>query len=129
MWPIFEGTERWWKHWLTGWILFGLFGLLCICWWWRIPPTGYAIGTLAVVAALMAAIMENLRAVARFAWIILLFGFLWIEMKAIDRGRGTVHLAQARPDPLHQTPLLGPPLFPPEKVVNARFFQPLKRAL
>jgi len=50
----------------------------------RTPSLGYANGFLAVVAAVMAALMENLGAMARFAWIILLFGFLWIETRAID---------------------------------------------
>jgi len=70
-----------------GWSLFAIFAIWCISWFLHTPSIGYAIGALAVVASVMAALMENLKALARFAWIILLFGFLWVEMKAIDEDK------------------------------------------
>jgi len=81
---IFEFSERAWKHVAMATGLFLLFSGTCLWWLFRTPSLGYAIGFLAVVAAVMAALMENLGAMARFAWIILLFGFLWIETRAID---------------------------------------------
>src|ERR1700737_217925 len=84
---ISESCEVAWRHWTTGWLLFAIFAIWCLWWTWHIPSIGYAIGALAVVASVMAALMENLKALARFAWIILLFGFLWVETKAIDEDK------------------------------------------
>jgi hypothetical protein len=84
---IFERFEKAWKHVATGWVFFTVF-LACFLWWlFKTPSIGYAIGLLAVVAAVMAALMEYLKAPAKFAWILLLFGFLWVEMKAIDEDK------------------------------------------
>src|SRR5260370_42118816 len=86
-WQISEPSERVWKHRGMGWSLFAIFAVLCVWWLPHTPSIGYSIGALAVVASVMAALMENLRALARFAWIILLFGFLWVEMRAIDEDK------------------------------------------
>ncbi len=86
-WQISEASEKVWKHWGMGWSLFAIFAVLCVWWLPHTPSIGYSIGALAVVASVMAALMENLRALARFAWIILLFGFLWVEMRAIDEDK------------------------------------------
>lgn len=93
---IVERIERLWKHWITGWSLFAISTALCLWWLHRTPPIGYAIGSLAAFAAIMAAIMENLKAIARFAWIVVLFGFLWVETRAIneDKRQTTAVLAQ-----------------------------------
>src|SRR5260370_2687342 len=84
---ISESSERAWKHPLMGWALFIFSSSWCLWWLFHTPTIGYAIGACAVGAAVMDALMEDLRAKARFAWIILLFGFLWVETKAIDEDK------------------------------------------
>jgi hypothetical protein len=80
-------VENVWKHRVTGWTLFAVFMFWCGWWKWHIPSTGKAIAVLAVVAALMGALLENLSSLAKFAWIILLFGFVYVEMNAIDEDK------------------------------------------
>jgi hypothetical protein len=82
-----EKAEKAWKHWAVGWIFFLLFSCLIVFWLKHIPTVGKSIGVLAAVAAVMAALMENLKALAKVAWIVLLFGFVWVEMKAIDKDK------------------------------------------
>jgi hypothetical protein len=81
--------EEAWKRSATGWTLFAFSASWCL--WWLYPdhtPTvGYSIGVLAVVAAVMAALLDNLGALAKFSWIILLFGFLFVETRAIDEDK------------------------------------------
>jgi hypothetical protein len=85
-WRISERSEKACKHW-GSWSLFAISTLWCTWWLRHTPSIGYAIGALAVVASVMAALMESLKALARFAWIILLFGFLRVEMNAIDEDK------------------------------------------
>lgn len=80
-------VERLWKHWLAGWALFSVFFFLFCYWLLYIPPTGYAIAAVAVAAAVMAARLEALSAFAKFLWVILLFLFMIVEMRAIRRDR------------------------------------------
>src|SRR5262249_1230284 len=76
--------ETLWNHRITQWTLFAIGAFLCLRGLYHTPPIGFAIGALAAFAALMAAIMESLKAFAKFSWIVLLFGFLWVEMRAIN---------------------------------------------
>src|ERR1700726_2244905 len=46
------------------------------------PPPGEAVAALAVAAAIMA-LLGELRGIEKVAWILLLFGFLWVELTSI----------------------------------------------
>lgn len=82
---IVQQAERAWKHPSLGWALWSI----CVLWggyWWRITPSpGKAVALLAVAAAIMS--MRDLKVIAKTSWILLVFGLLLLEVKAIDRDR------------------------------------------
>src|ERR1035438_6903471 len=64
-------------------------------WWLRyIPPPGYAIGLLAVLAAAMSVQVE-MRGWQKAAWLLLIGGCLFLEFRAIEQDR-TKHDREAK---------------------------------
>jgi hypothetical protein len=88
----FEGVYR---HSFFGRALLVGFTALAFYWYWHVPTVGYAVGFLAVVAAIMAT-QKNAGGLFEFLWILLLFGFLFIEMRAIndDKKKATEDLTK-----------------------------------
>jgi hypothetical protein len=84
---LLRRLEGLWEKKGTAWLLWCLF----FCWglWWirQIPGTGKSVALLAVVAALMSTFWSNLDTTAKFMWVLLMFGFLFIESRAIDKDR------------------------------------------
>jgi gas vesicle protein len=77
---------------LTGWVLWAAFLITGTYWeMWQVPATGYAVAVLGFAAALMSVL--TLSSTARFFWILLLFAFLSLEMRAIEIDRA--HSAKA----------------------------------
>src|SRR5580704_2891714 len=58
------------------------FGFLTLYWHYRMPPPGYAIGALAVVAGIMS--VREMKTPAKVLWIVLLILMLLTEFRAID---------------------------------------------
>lgn len=81
-----ERFERIWRHRALGWTLLAGFTSLFLYWRSNLPTVGKAIAALAVVAAIMAT-LRNISGVLEFAWVLLLFGFLFVEMRAIDEDK------------------------------------------
>src|ERR1700730_9795005 len=91
--PIFEvfdmakeRFEKVWRHRAMGWTLLAGFTVLAFYWNSNLPTVGKAIAMLAVVAAIMAT-LRNVGGFLEFAWVLLLFGFLFVEMRAIDEDK------------------------------------------
>jgi hypothetical protein len=72
---------------IVGWILFIVFA--CFCFWFgrHLPSPGKAAVVLGVAAATLGPLWERLGSVARLLWVLLMFGFLLIEMRAIDKDK------------------------------------------
>jgi hypothetical protein len=81
-----EQFERIWKNPYTAWILLVIFSAWAFYWRSHIPTVGKAIAVLAVVAAVMATI-KDIGGLLEFCWMLLLFGFLFLEMRAIDEDK------------------------------------------
>jgi hypothetical protein len=64
--------------------------------WWNIftPPPGEAVTILAVAAAAMT-VLGEMKGKEKLAWVLLLFGFLWIELSAVRLERETQETLQA----------------------------------
>jgi hypothetical protein len=76
-----------WEHRATGWFWCGVFTLALAWFAWNTPTAGKAVAVLAVAAALMGSLWVNLGHVAKLIWVLLLFGLLYIEMRAIDQDK------------------------------------------
>lgn len=73
--------------------------LLFLRWWWHIPPPGYAVGVLAVLAAVMSLHIEaKMQWWEKSFWMLLMGSFLVLEFKAIRQDR-------TEQDSKHQTEL------------------------
>jgi hypothetical protein len=75
-----------------------LTAILTLWWLFRtLPPPGYAIGVVAVVAALMS-IQEHMEGWQKAIWMILIGALLFVEMRSIkvDRGRADAQALQDR---------------------------------
>ena len=75
-----------WEDPRFGWLLWVVGAVLCVWWRWHVPSSGKAVALLAVVAAVMS-IRAELEGWAKFCWILLLFGYVFIESRAIDNDR------------------------------------------
>ena len=63
---------------------------ILLFWCWRLPPPGYAIGALAVMAAVMSLHIEaKMQWWEKATWMLLMGAFLILEFKAIKEDRGT----------------------------------------
>jgi len=82
-----ESAKKIWEHSVTGWICWGVFTGFAIWFWCHTPTTGKAVAWLAVTASLMGSFWANLGHVAKLCWVLLLFAFLYVEMKAIDQDK------------------------------------------
>ena len=60
-------------------------GVLTLYWFYHIPPPGYAIGALAVVAGIMS--VREMKTLAKVSWVFLLISLLVMEFRAIDKDR------------------------------------------
>jgi hypothetical protein len=75
------------RHWF-----FSLVQLGAVAWavvWWRsLPVPGYAIGVLAVLAAVMSVHIEvGMAWWQKALWMLLMGGFLFLEFRAIEKDR------------------------------------------
>jgi uncharacterized membrane protein len=61
------------------------FGCLTLYWRFHVPPPGYAIGALAVVAGIMS--VRDIRTLAKILWVVLLIFLLLTEFRAIGKDR------------------------------------------
>jgi len=68
---------------------------LIIWWWYNSPSPGFAIGVLAVIAAVMS-VHTDMRGWQRVTWILLIGAFLAIEFRAITKDRVDAALADAQ---------------------------------
>ena len=75
-----------WNNPYLVWTLLAIAGAFCIYWHLRIPSPGKAVTVMAVVAAVMA-LRGEMGGFEKFAWLTLLFLFLVIEIRAIDKDR------------------------------------------
>ena len=75
-----------WNSGRTGVPLILLFAALFTFWQFYIPSPGKAVGALAVAAAIMTFRREP-TGLEKFGWMTILFGFLFIEVRAIDKDR------------------------------------------
>jgi hypothetical protein len=64
--------------WLTG-------AVFTVYWLYSVPPPGYAIGALAVVAGIMS--VREIKILGKFSWVVLLVCLLITEFRAIDKDR------------------------------------------
>jgi hypothetical protein len=81
-----ENMDRtvWHKKPLSVFLLY-LFVCLLAYWNWPSPislPPGYAVTALAVVAAVMT-VLGEMKGKEKVAWILVLFGFLWVELTSV----------------------------------------------
>jgi hypothetical protein len=77
--------ETWLKESISVVLLYIFFALL---WYWNlhVPSPGKSVAVLAIVAAIMAVVGE-MKGKEKIAWILLLFGFLHVELNSIDKER------------------------------------------
>jgi hypothetical protein len=78
-----EGT--WGNRWF-GWFLIWCFGVAYLCLSSPVPSPGKAAVLIAIAAAVMT-FRGELGAWERFVWMLVLFSFLFMELKAIDKDR------------------------------------------
>jgi hypothetical protein len=88
-WPTPEAPSKMdalWKSRTFGWFLvlvaFSLFA------WWQfyVPTPGKAVAALAVAAAIMS-LRPEATGIERTAWMLVLCGFLYVELRTIDKDR------------------------------------------
>ena len=76
-------AEAIWRSRWFGWVMIGIF-LLWYAWWWcHIPSPAKAATVLAVIASIMAYRVEP-GDFEKLAWTVVLFAFLFMELRAID---------------------------------------------
>lgn len=76
--------DLWNSHWI-GVPLWIAFGSLTLYWFYCVPPPGYAIGALAVLAGIMS--VREMKTLAKISWVFLLICLLIMEFRAIDKDR------------------------------------------
>src|SRR5216683_7854909 len=81
--PIREHMER--RHWFFNAVQLAAIIGATYC-WRHLPPTGYAIGIVAVLAAVMT-VHGEMRHGHKVVWMLLIGAFLFIEFRAIDHDR------------------------------------------
>jgi hypothetical protein len=74
--------KSWHKKPLSVFLLY-VFGVWLLLWNLHIPSPGKSVAALAVAAAVMT-LMGELGGKEKVAWILILFGFLWVEIISID---------------------------------------------
>ena len=86
-WAWLDALEGVWSHSVFQWSVWGICVIAEIWWWFRTPSPGKAGIFLAVAAAIMSALGENLKGLAKFCWVLMLFAFLMVEYRAINQDR------------------------------------------
>jgi len=81
------------RHWFFDLVQFAAIPLIFV-WWHNLPSPGFAIGVLAVLAAVMS-VQSDMRGWQRAAWILLFGAFLAVEFRAITKDRVDAALADA----------------------------------
>jgi hypothetical protein len=87
------GRRVWHKKPLSIFLLYVFGAWLCL-WNLHIPDVGYAVGVLAVAAAVMS-FMGEMGGAEKIAWLLVLFGFLFVEIFAIKTSN-QAHLSELR---------------------------------
>jgi hypothetical protein len=79
-------TEAWKESWF-GYVL--IVATFCVFLWfsWHLPPAGYAVTTMAVVAGVMA-LRPEMGGREKWFWFAMLLAFMGVEVRAINRDRG-----------------------------------------
>jgi hypothetical protein len=80
------------RHWFFTLVQFS--AIACLAYWWRnLPVPGYAIGVLALLAAVMS-IHAEMRPWQKAVWMVLFGAFLFVEFRAIDKDRAEYAAAE-----------------------------------
>jgi hypothetical protein len=79
-------AERFWKSRLVGFVLIIAAMLVVGYWHLHIPVPGKAVAALAVTAAVMT-VRSEMSGIEKFLWMGVLFAFLFIEVRSIDKDR------------------------------------------
>lgn len=77
--------HRWWNSAFAGVPLWLVATALVVLWYAKIPPPGFAIGALAVVAGIMS--VRDMKVSGKMVWTLLLICFLFTEFRAIAKDR------------------------------------------
>jgi hypothetical protein len=78
--------ERVWNSTYTGCPLWIISAVFCLRWtFFHVPPPGYSIGALAVVAGLMS--VREMKVLGKITWVVLLICLLITEFRAINKDR------------------------------------------
>lgn len=81
------------RHWFFN--LVQVIAVATMLYWWRhLPATGYAIGVLAVIAAVMS-VHGEMRPWQKVIWMLLVGAFLFLEFRAINKDRADFAKAEA----------------------------------
>jgi hypothetical protein len=75
-----------WKSHYFGWALISCSGLGYLYWSSHVPSPGEAVAALAVLAAIMT-FRGEIGGLEKFFWMLVLFAFLFMELRAIDKDR------------------------------------------
>src|SRR5258708_3564271 len=83
-----------WRNQVFGISAILLSATLCVYWSWRTPSPGKAVAAMAVAAAVMT-FRGEIGGLEKFFWMVVLFAFLFLELRAIDRDRAIYASEQA----------------------------------
>lgn len=78
-------VSQWWNSARIGAVMWLLSAGLLAHWYFHVPPPGFAIGALAVVAGIMS--IRDMKVLGKICWVVVLACFLITEFRAIDRDR------------------------------------------
>jgi hypothetical protein len=92
-----ELSELVWEHKRVGFLMVLAGTVVCGWWLFRIPSAGYAVTVMGLVAALMTA-RTKASGYEKAAWMLLMFGLLFVELKAIRKDRLDNEARQAQAD-------------------------------
>lgn len=84
--PKHLNIEKFWNKPLVGFCLFGVACFFLVYWYRNIPPAGYCVTAMAVVAGLMA-VRPEMRLPEKCLWVVALCLFAKVEFKAISKDR------------------------------------------
>jgi len=82
-----RSIQGFWENPWTGRLLCFVLAVIWFWFGWHTPSAGKAGVVLGVAAAIMGSLWTNLGYLAKGIWLLLLFGFLLVEMRAIDNDR------------------------------------------
>lgn len=86
-WQILRILDLAWNNRLFAWLVWLTCAVWGAYWWLHIPSPGKAAIFLAVAAAIMSALGENLKVLAKLCWVLMMFGLLAVEYQAINKDR------------------------------------------